>query len=269
MNRVPPDFEEIASNYKSLYFIHIPKTAGSYVFEIAFKHEIKKISKYDAKTPYMKGKRFFNGGHCVCTSKLLQIDEHNRAWTFSLRRNKAFKQSCVFCLIRNPFDLLVSFYTYGFPYRKPRPSKPKPWLDKIGWPFVSFEDFVKKFCDPEFSWLIPFQKKFLFFQIFDDEGKCVPHFLVRQEYLDEGLKIISKPFGITPIKKNIRIKDSRDNSTRDYKQFYDENLRKIAENKLKRELDAFGYSFDGDDGRIILKGDHVHYNPHTDEFKIT
>lgn len=47
-------------------------------------------------------------------------------------------------------------YTYGFPYRKPRPEKPKLWLDKIGWPFNSFDDFIRKFCDPEFPWLVQY-----------------------------------------------------------------------------------------------------------------
>ena len=59
-------------------------------------------------------------------------------------------------------------------------------------------------------------------------------------------------FGIRPNCSQKREKNSRDIIHRDYKIFYDEELRQLVERKCWRELDAFGYSFDGHDERVII-----------------
>jgi hypothetical protein len=159
-------------------------------------------------------------------------------------------------------------YRYGFPYRRPRPDKPQAELDAIGFPFRSFGDFVEAYCDPQYPWIIAPHHRFLFFQLFGDDGRCVPHVLLRTEYLDEGLRRLLAPFGIAPLASPERVNASRGWDERDFRSAYTDSLRRLVEAKCHRELQAFGYSFDGDDGRVLIDPAGVRYNPHTDQMTL-
>jgi len=166
--------------------------------------------------------------------------------------------------LKFPYYLLTNISKYGFPYISRKQRKQRSWMESFGWPIDSFEEFIKAYCDEEYPWMIKQQKNFLFFQIFDDQGECCPHFLLRNECLDEGLKVICKPFNIIPKCSDVRIRSSRGSGGDDYKKYYTRSLRSLVEKKCSRELEAFGYSFDGHDGRTIIDTSSIRYNPHAD-----
>lgn len=151
----------IRPSYQSLFFVHIPKCAGKHIIEVVLAHEV--------------GQRLFYIGHPVCTSKPLRIKRFNRAWTQSCADDPNYKKSFVISTIRNPFDLLVSMYEYGFPYLAPTLWYGEPYVEPI-MPFDTFEEFIRAYCDPDYPWLTKPQQKFLFFQIFGDGGECGPIF---------------------------------------------------------------------------------------------
>lgn len=276
---IPINFDQITKPFKTLFFIPVPKTGSNYVLKVALKHQAEHLPDKTHNPFFFKirrmisrpsnNKKIYFINHPVCMSKPPDIGKFDRAWKETCLHNDYFKKSLVFSIVRNPFDLLVSMYKYGFPYRPPQPNKPKPWMDIIGFPFNSFEEFVKAYCDQEYPWIVKYQQNFLFFQLFDDNGVCQPHFILRTEYLDEGLRLLCEPFGIKPLKSDNYVNPSRNHLQRDYKQFYNNKLRKLVEMKCKRELEAFGYSFEGDDGKVIIDPHTIKYNPHTDEFQMT
>lgn len=106
-------------NNKLLYFIHVPKTAGTFV------------------TRYLErelGERFVREGHtipAVCFRPWME--RFGPAHFSGVPRDRC----TVFSVVRNPFDLLVSMYTFGFPYWAPRYA---PMCAQLDWPFTSFRD---------------------------------------------------------------------------------------------------------------------------------
>jgi hypothetical protein len=287
--KIPTSLKELASQYNTLYYLHIPKTAGTYLFEISFRHVLAehhnpedKLAVWIRKNYYLykklgilsslitfysmfNKKKVYYMPHPTCTSRPLDIGGYDRAWGKTCFHDPHFINSLVFTIVRNPFDLLVSMYTYGFPYTIPNSENKENHSD---YPIKSFEEFVRAYCDSDYPWIVKYQQNFLFFQLFDDEGNCCVHLALRNECINEGLKILGKPFGIRPFYSKKRVRSSRDASQRDYKQFYTNELRKLVEKKCQRELKAFGYSFEGYDGRIIIDPGNIIYNPHTDVFKI-
>lgn len=258
---------------KKLFYIHIPKTGGNYITKVALRNIARPPAR--KKIPLLPDwfidkkqntVHLINGGHCVCTKKSLNIATYNRAWTERCSSIRGIRDSLIFSVVRNPFDLLVSMYTYGYPYRRPRPEKPKPELDMIGFPFTNFEEWIRAYCNPQYPWLVDYQHRFLFFQLFDDCGTCVPRYILRTETLDAGLEWLMKPFGIIPEVSQNRVNPSRKGQQKDYRTFYTDDLRELVEKKCSRELQAFGYTFDGHDGRTFIDPSNIHYNPHTDDF---
>lgn len=236
--------QKICSPDANLFFIAVPKTASTFT-----------ISYFSS----VEGTRFHSGGHCVCRKK--PVWYYDRAWNNSCLDDPHLQTSIPFSIIRNPFDLLVSMYTYGLPYYFPGMPKTSCAVrsgKEPYWPFSSFEDFCIKYCDPDFPWIVPPQKRFMYFQLFDDSGKCVPRFLIRQEKLNEGLEILSKVLNIQP-SKNLTYRRSR-TSDYHYKKFYDENLVSLVNEKCANELHAFGYCFEGHDDRIFIDTTSIHYD---------
>ncbi len=263
----------LAFRFRTLYFIHVPRTGGKYVTELALRQLLRpsrprwraELERALWRRPAERGAVYVSA-HGVGTTRPLAIPRYHRAWTHSYRRDPELDTSLVFATIRNPFDLLVSMYTYGFPYRRPRAEKRNPGLDAVGFPFGSFEAFVQAYCDPAYPWLVGHQQRFLYFQLFDDHGHCVPHVLVRSERLDEGLQRLLEPFGVRPAVSPERV--NRSAREPDYRAFYSDELRRLVEWKCARELEAFGYTFDGDDGQALIDPRDLSYNPHTDRLRL-
>lgn len=234
-----------ASN-KKLYFIHIPKTAGTFV------------------NTFLKealGERFVREGHCVNTDIYPWF---RRAWGEKCFQNVKREDCVVFSIVRNPFDLLVSMYSFGFPYWPPSLAAENVPFD---WPFLSFKDFIYKLCKwDDYPWIYPPQKKSLFFQLFDREGNCVPDFILRQEELMEGLQELLSEIGVEKTVPKERINSSESRKEAPYAAFYDAELKELVENKFRNDLRVFGYNFDGHDGRTLFSLDGVSYSHEWGEY---
>lgn len=224
---------------KKIFFIHVPKTAGTYLDEV--------LRSTD-------GLRYYHGSHCVCDGKPVQY--FSRGFNVKAEDSEGFTDSVRIAVVRNPFDLLVSMYTYGFPYWPPGISMTTCRARggcNLYWPFSSFKDFCEKFCDDAFPWLIEAQRRSLYFQLFDAQGKLVPHYLLRQETLTQSLNALLQKLGLpAATRPGERVRSSRDAQFRDYKKFYTKDLARLVAEKCRNDLALFGYSFSGHDGRTLL-----------------
>lgn len=110
----------------------------------------------------------------------------------------------------------------------------------------------------DYPWLCPPQKRSLFFQLFDDDGSLLPHYVLRQEMLGEGLAQLMQAFaghqgenpaGMPPVNKS----KPGGGQYADYQQYYDAEMKEIIEQRFRDDLRAFVYNFDGHDGRALFR----------------
>lgn len=161
-----------------------------------------------------------------------------------------------FTIVRNPWDMLVSRFFWNKKNATPR-STPgqalgelirEPWnLDKYGKVYVAtrralkdsdlspddtFEDFMKK-LPHNYS-----NTKYYF----DKQGNAYNDFVIRYEHLDEDYKTVCEKIGV-PYEPLPSLK-TKTRKSRDYREFYTEELREWVAKDFAQEIDTFGYSFE-------------------------
>ena len=169
-----------------------------------------------------------------------------------------FENSVLFSTCRNPFDWLVSYHYSNF----------GDVNDTHG--IRSFQEFVEKFCDPNFKWFHYGLHKFAFFQMFDHEGACGVQWILRMEKLKEAIDMMLLNYGADPAYLRERWDTfGRDHATRDtgnitkqreyrdHRFYYNDRLREIAEKRFESELLLYRYNFDGPtDENVIVDIPH-------------
>ena len=223
-----------------LYFIHIPKTAGTFVRQSFDGHRMIAHANHASF-------------HKPASLSPGYIDVNCELDGAS---NKAPDDCLVIATIRNPFDMLVSMYTYGsYGFTTSPPSTvctSRAPLHHNDYPGVPggrerFTYIIKEYCEGIRG--RPDLRHMLFHQIFDDEGICKADILIRTEFLEKGLveigKLLSPPLKPTLPEKRINPSLRINRSSHHYKPYYDNDLRKLVEKKCAIELEEFGYTFDG------------------------
>ena len=231
---------------KKAFFVHIPKTAGNTVRKILRRSNINLLSN----PGFEKSERTHHFG--IKSAKRV-IGSHLSFTTDAFDcyvEKDAYKNShCSFTIIRNPFDLLVSYYSHFIDS-----SSKKNWIDR-GWAnvngyhnFKNFESFIDGYCniDPE-EWHVPELSKNLFGQIFDESCNSCVNYAIYFEDLHKGIKNFicdkldyqGKKINMVHTKFNV----SKNRKNRDYKEFYNEKMKKMIDLKCEWELDTFGYSY--------------------------
>ena len=252
---IPESFEEICKNKKFLYFIHIPSTGGIYLKKNVFPDDARFMwyGKYSGAK--------YDHHPCGLTDPVIYEGSRNHSKTYKFDPFFIAGESLSFSTVRNPFDQYVSSYL----------------ITKEQMQNLSFDDFIEITCDPEFSPSLTFgesfylSRKFLFYQMFDDDGSCHADLVLRRERLNDGLTVILNRLGIDANLEGSsdmppsRWGDRRERQgfskkkKRDYRAFYSDKSREIVEKKRAREIKAFGYTFDCDDGRTIIDPGDIRY----------
>lgn len=213
-----------------LYFIHIPKTAGTYV------------------TEFLRGQlgdQFVRDGHTVPKHCLHDWTERFGPEHFA----SVNPDECVsFSVVRNPFNLLVSMYEWGFPYW---PPKNYAGARQVTWPFRSFREYVDKICDPSFPWIVPEQQKSLFFQLFDDKWRVIPDFIIKQENISSGLQELGDELGFSwPSSPQ---KAVNKNVNRPFFDYYDPCMAQKIAKTFNWDLTIFRYGLLGDETPPLIR----------------
>ena len=108
--------------------------------------------------------------------------------------------------------------------------------------FKTFKEFITAYCNSSFKWHQPQFKDFLFSQLFDSNHNCIADILIKYEYLDEAKKILNTKLKY-PIQNKTVNKSKR--KTKLYKEYYDEEMIELINDKCNRELKYFNYDFNG------------------------
>jgi hypothetical protein len=238
--------------FKKLYFIHIPKAAGSYVRKFPIEASVHGNHEQFHNHAAYEGERVVDG-ETGSTNRLLEIGKIVSGYSMitKVKNSNISQDSLKFATVRNPFDYLMSCYFSGMvgaeqnllrcniDHKDVRIACNK--CNGIG-----YEKFLILFSKSKMLYL-PCRKN-LFHQIFDDQGVCNVDLIIRAEYLTEGLdQLNSVILGRDRIKNipNERVNQSKKRKKRDYREFYTSDVREMVEKKVRKELDMFGYTFDG------------------------
>ena len=255
---MPTDLKEVCKQFNTASFIHIPKTGGSYSL------------KDQTRSPGHRnnGQNIFHClGHVCCLEPT--TDRLNHLWPIHRMKNTSclemeqFKNSFVFAMVRNPFDMLVSYYHHDdcSGWEGCRYDAARSYMKGSPYDFSTFESFIRAYCDDGYGWHKPALKDFLFFQIFHNSGKSMIPFVGKFEYMDICCNIFSKlVYGDDKI---YMIQDAKNTGSakpkKNYKDYYTPEMVRLVERKCRRELDLFGYSFHGSDRRAIIDVRDVRY----------
>jgi len=215
---------QINLSYKQIYLIHIPKCSGS----------------------ALKGHKYKNLGHLFNIHGAKRTVARLRG--FAGYRTSEFQRyiypeqnNLKICIIRNPFDLLASYYFHA------EELKSDDTYSHSGWAaanythnFKTFEEFIRGYCSSNLTWHVPLLKQFMYSQMFDENDKCVPELILKYEYLDNSLEELKK-LGIHLYreKKNISVR-----KTQNYKHYYTPELIDLVSQKCAKELTTFRYNYD-------------------------
>lgn len=208
-------------------FIHNGKTGGSVTARLlepfAHKPEEKLINRALSKIG-------INVNHLPPT-EWKRFRRH--ATAASVRRHLPrafFDGSFKFAFVRNPWDLLVSQYEHILSqpthHRYARVAR----LD-------GFEDYLR------------FEKRrarlHQFKAVTDREGKIIVDFIGRFERIDHDLSVVGSKLGL------VLELPARPTRPRDYKSYYTPKLIEFVAEHWRRDIELFGYSFDGFDDSAL------------------
>jgi hypothetical protein len=211
-------------SFSQIYLIHIPKCSGT----------------------ALQGQKYKNLGHCF------NVDGATRTMArdsgFSAYKTSAFVKyvypdpnNLKICIIRNPFDLLASYYFHGDEMKTDGKYSHSGWAAvNYTHKFETFDEFIQGYCSSYLKWHVPLLKQFMYSQMFDDTDKCVPDLILKYEYLNESLVELKKlSINLNRPKKNVSVR-----KTKNYKEYYTPELIDLVTKKCARELETFRYNFD-------------------------
>ena len=196
---------------KKLIFIHVPKSAGTSV-----KISLKKFTK----------EQIFPGIKNFTHQSFSQIVNINKTITHNRTS---------FAVVRNPYERFVSIYRFVN-----RPIKLKKWFgrkaEEVAYNIDTFEKFIDLFFMPVKLW----QGKNHFTPQFEwvDGVDCV--FKINEK---DKLNSFLKEFGVLEPIGHFNKQKNYSGNNKMYKDYYNQNTKKIISKHFKKDLDIFKYVF--------------------------
>lgn len=215
---------------REFVFVHIPKNAGTSVLK--WLCEIHAVDDYCLsyfkdprnRNPFA-GPPFLN--HLTANEILKHRYVSKEKW------DRAFK----FCIVRNPWDRMVSEYSWRRPSLLARKSR-LPWNFRT---FVSYwrhtlVDSHLKGRDGRRHLLA--QHRF----VLDRKGKMLVDYVCRYENLVPDLQYVFKQIGL-PSPDQIFQENRSPRKHSNYRDFYDDDLKNQVKRLYRKDIDYFGYQF--------------------------
>ena len=227
----------LVSNRYNFIYIKNRKVASTSVEAFFEKYCVdpKKKVNYSHSVKFQKSKFGIVGGRWD-HSPNGKWDGHQNAT--NIKRNlgeKKFDKYFKFCVVRNPWDRMVSMYY---------------WMiggstNKLG--VISFEEFIRKIPIKRENKAKRWEMYLNFEDIYSINNKSVCDEYIRFENLEEGIVRVCEKLGITDynIKELPKFKVGLRNKPtgKHYREYYNEETQQIVETLHREEIKLFGYEF--------------------------
>lgn len=229
---------------KKFIFVHNPKTGGTSICRALNKYLpfFLKHRHIFSKTPEFMRKNLF-----PIQNKLIYSDYYfhpKASQLIQLFPEKRYNTYFKFGFVRNPWDLVVSYYFYFKNYKYD-----KSWfiLNEELAKVVYITEHVKKCCFEEYvEWIVCESKEkdenFLTHQkdfFYDKDGNKLVDFIGKFENLNEDFHYIANQIGL----KNVELPHKNKSSHKHYREYYNDHTRKLVEEYFKDDIELFGYEF--------------------------
>jgi hypothetical protein len=218
----------LLSTSHQFIFIHIGKTAGMSL-RTALQPFCTEPEKFKIRRPPAMKDGKPNPMHVVWETLLL----HPTCAQVKRELPAGLYDGCFkFAFVRNPWDLLVSLYHFMLR------DADIPRHDE-----VSALSGFPAFIDWSIAEAAPFPKGITKCQadmVTDAEGRLLLDFVGHYETLHQDFAKVCRKVGIEAELPHLNVSRHRD-----YRSYYDEPMRNKVAEHFRRDIDLFGYSFDG------------------------
>jgi hypothetical protein len=210
----------MVSTEKKFLFIHIPKTGGSSINHLLYPYRDFELS----------------------TIHHVPIETF-RNWTPTHIFDSLYK----FCFVRNPWDLQVSVWRYAVK----NVGLTIDFKSYIKWKFVDdtnaldYFNFVDSKEEQEqeliqSAWYL--HRTPQIYYMIGESGNIMLDYIGRLETIDSDMEFLSNKLDLD-VQFVPRINITNENNE-SYKDYYDDETRKIIEDRFRMDIEAFGYDFD-------------------------
>ena len=226
INHLYRKYYNIVNKHAKVCFLHVPKTGGTYIGQLD-----------STAKPVIYPINYL--GHSVVVNNPLDITDEfppsggYKKSNFILK--ESLKNKTVITVVRNPFDWLVSYVGFAAGWNDKFMNKSHVDFDICS---KGFDYAAKTILNRDTIW--PSQR-FLHFQLFSSDGDFIPDYILRNESLDSDLNDLSTKFNLKYVQRTKQKVGNR----RDYREYYDDALIDLVNTRWGRDLDLFGYDFDG------------------------
>ena len=217
--------------------LHIAKTGGTYIAQ----YESRRGAVIQPFRSLGHGFVTDPGGRTPDKFPPIGFESHR------LTERQKIKRSHVIACVRNPYAWLVSYAGHAGGWN-PRYHDPLHYDFKIA--NRIFDYLVKSIFNREDVWP---SRRFLFMQLFSTGGRIVPCFIARNETLSQDLFDFTRRYKLSyhpgPHQRN--------GGHGDYRSYYTDELIELVQRHWSRELELFGYGFEGFSIRDPIMPRHI------------
>jgi len=222
----------------SLFFVHIPKTGGNSVR--VFLKSCKRLNLLNYGRNKREREHHFGikNARRVKDSHLSFKTDYFPSYVDTEEYKKA---SFSFTVLRNPYELLYSYYNHSPIQSDSSKKRDNGWGNVNEYhKFKTFSQFIDGYCnmDPE-EWHVPALSKNLFGQIFIDNNKLGVDYAIFLETINMGIAAF---FCLNKEKKHTPVTLPKLNTwskIKGAKQGYSKALKDAVSKKCEWELDTF------------------------------
>ena len=209
----------LISRKRKFLFVHVYKNAGMSIS--------KALSPFAVNRYQRETVRLLKQLHLPAPRRWdpTPFDTHATATDLvSLMGRDEFASFFSFGMVRNPWDWLVSLYSFVL-------KTPHHHLHQRFQDLGSFQSYIGWQCEGG----LPLQKDFLF----SSDGEQLVSFIGRYEELERDFRHVCEQLGVKVDLPKLNV--SR--KSRSYKEYYDDRLVEMVREKYQPDIDLFDYSF--------------------------